>query len=332
MQNILEDSIAEDYYQISIDVLLSFPKFRPSVDLFVYNEAISQLYPFSRKGNRLTKEQADEITAHCKAGHLFVARSDHSIYVEHLANQADFILLDPNLREDEKALILLKAFKIRLQNLINQPLVTTYQPLAKDLAVFAEYIWSEPNRIEDFLPYLHTGEFDTVKHGINCLIIGSWLYIKNGNTKRRSFERVIEALILHDIGFIRVPAFVVHKKSPLTREEKGKFEAHVKYGASLVQKFGIVSDEIHGILVEHHENMDCSGYPYGLGSGMSEWGLLGSVVDAFCIMLTDMTKQYPQNLITTPQAMLTSGKYARNYCELLCDGVTSGLLKTKAKL
>ena len=36
----------------------------------------------------------------CREGSLFVSRSDHPIYVEHIAKQADLVLLNPDLTLD----------------------------------------------------------------------------------------------------------------------------------------------------------------------------------------------------------------------------------------
>ena len=50
-------NINEEYYQISEEILSSFPKFRPPVDLFRFKEDALTLVPLIRKGQRLTNEQ-----------------------------------------------------------------------------------------------------------------------------------------------------------------------------------------------------------------------------------------------------------------------------------
>ena len=80
----IPDNIAEEYYQISQEILSSFPKYRPPVDLFQFRADIAQLYPYSRKGARLSNEQVEEIQQLCESGDLFVSRTDHPIYSEHI--------------------------------------------------------------------------------------------------------------------------------------------------------------------------------------------------------------------------------------------------------
>ena len=43
-------NINEEYYQISGEILSSFPKFRPPVDLFRFREDIAVLAPYCVKG------------------------------------------------------------------------------------------------------------------------------------------------------------------------------------------------------------------------------------------------------------------------------------------
>ena len=105
----IPDNIAEEYYQISQEILSSFPKYRPPVDLFQFRADIAQLYPYSRKGARLSNEQVEEIQQLCESGDLFVSRTDHPIYSEHIVKQVDLVLLDGNLKESECADIIIRA-------------------------------------------------------------------------------------------------------------------------------------------------------------------------------------------------------------------------------
>ena len=92
-------NIDEEYYQISAEILSSFPKYRPPVDLFRFREDILVLAPYCRKEMRLTNEQVEEVAALCAEGNLFVSRSDHHIYSRHIVKQLDLVLQDSNLKD-----------------------------------------------------------------------------------------------------------------------------------------------------------------------------------------------------------------------------------------
>ena len=108
------DHISEEYYQISPEILASFNKFRPPVDLFRFKEDVARLLPLFRKGQRLTAEQAEEIQLLCQQEELFVARSDYPLYSKHICRQLDLVLADRNLKEGEIAEILYDGLTMRL--------------------------------------------------------------------------------------------------------------------------------------------------------------------------------------------------------------------------
>ena len=114
-------NINEEYYQISSEILSSFPKYRPPVDLFTFREDICVLAPYCRKGDRLTNAQVEELAKLCAEGSLFVSRSDHPIYSRHIVKQLDLVLQDRNLKEAEIVEICIRALVMRYSEFYAQP-------------------------------------------------------------------------------------------------------------------------------------------------------------------------------------------------------------------
>jgi hypothetical protein len=286
-------NISEEYYQITEEILSSFSKFRPPVDLFIFREDISQLYPFSYKGNRLSNEQAEEAQALCAAGNLFVSRADHPIYSEHIAKQVGLVLVDANLSSGEAADIIIKAMQLRLSDFFEQPLMPAFELLYRDLMVFTEYIWTDRFRCKLFMRRLAT-EHNLINHSINCLIVGSWLYINTtsaDNLVRRQFDRVSLGLVLHDFGMTKLPAFMLAKAGPLKPEDREKIVLHPNVGIKTMLKLNVGFDELSQTIMEHHERLDGSGYPQHT-KDLSKLGRLSAVVDSFCAMIA--TRPYAQ--------------------------------------
>ncbi len=278
-----KDSVCEEYYPISMEILQSFPKYRPQVDLFVFKEDIAQLYPVAKKNARLTNEIVDELHEACKQGILFVSRSDQYIYVDLLAKQAELVLFNSHLLESEIVQILFQALEMRFNNLVEQPLESYYEPLYKDVMVFCEYIWKDPKRINAFLPKIAIDEFKVSVHGVLSLIVGTWLYFAtNKEPNRKNFERLALGLLLHNIGLSKVPVHIVYKTSPLNKEEAEKYQAHVRQGAVLLNKFGVSYPATLDAVVQHHERIDGSGYPSKMaGNKISESGCISIVANVF---------------------------------------------------
>lgn len=285
------ENISEEYYQISEEILSSFSKYRPPVDLFCFREDIAQLYPFCRKGQRLSNEQVEEALNLCREGALFVSRSDHPIYVEHIAKQADLVLVDDNLKESESADILLRALHMRLTAFYEQPVTAVFEPLYKDAMVFTEYLWQDVFRSRLFMRRLHTGDADPVRHALNTMSIGVWLLLQLSSPeelKRRQLDRTTLGLLLHDAGMTKIPGYVLQKNTPLKQEDVEKIVAHPLAGIRMMQKLNLSFDELNHAVIQHHERLDGSGYPQKLKAGaISAVGRLCAVADSFSAMIVE---------------------------------------------
>lgn len=306
------ENIAEEYYQISQEILSSFPKYRPPVDLFQFREDILKLYPYSRKGNRLTNEQVEEVQILCNEGRLFVSRTDHPIYSEHIVKQVDLVLLDSNLKEAEAADIFIRALHMRLTDFIEQPVVPVFEKLYNDLMVFTEFLWNDKHRIKLFMRRLYI-KHTLAQHSLNTLFIGLWFLItknEDNNIKRRVWDRSALGLILHDIGMSKIPSFILEKTTPLKNEEKEKILLHPLAGIKILQKLNLGFDEMTQAVMEHQERLDGSGYPGKLKEAqLSKFGKLCAVADSFAAMISN--RPYAQALSPKTAAQLLANDKAR---------------------
>ena len=72
------------------------------------------------------------------------------------------------------------------------------------------------------------------------------------------------AAILHDIGKICVPAEILSKPAPLNDLEYAMIKSHCQAGYDILQGIHF-SWPVAEIVMQHHERIDGSGYPNGLG-------------------------------------------------------------------
>ena len=281
-------NIDEEYYQISEEILSSFPKFRPPVDLFRFNEEALTLIPLIRKGQRLTNEQVEEVHALCHEGGLFVARSDHPIYSEHMVKQLDLVLQDSNLKESEVADICMRALIMRYEAFADQPVRPVFEPLYKDIMVFTEILWQDRHRIKLFMRRL-LREHTLSKHAFNSLIVGVWLLLRimeGGELRRRDLDRAALAFFLHDIGMAKIPAFILNKAGSLKQEEFDKVLLHPAVSYKIMQKLDLAFDELAQASLEHHERLDGTGYPQkSKGQQISRIGRISAIANSFAAMI-----------------------------------------------
>ncbi|MFA6350191.1 MAG: HD domain-containing phosphohydrolase [Candidatus Omnitrophota bacterium] len=95
------------------------------------------------------------------------------------------------------------------------------------------------------------------------------------------------ASLLHDIGKIGIPEFILNKEDRLTTEEMNRVKEHPVTGATILQPIKELNSAILGVKY-HHERFDGTGYPEGLkGEHIPLIASIISVADSFDAMITD---------------------------------------------
>jgi putative nucleotidyltransferase with HDIG domain len=111
-------------------------------------------------------------------------------------------------------------------------------------------------------------------------------------------EGEIEALrasaLLHDIGKLAVPEYIISKPGKLTPEEFEKMKTHTVVGAEIVEQIRFPYP-VAPIVRSHHEKWDGSGYPDGLsGEQIPVGARILSAVDCLDALASD--RQYRRAL------------------------------------
>jgi putative nucleotidyltransferase with HDIG domain len=124
--------------------------------------------------------------------------------------------------------------------------------------------------------------------------------------------------MLHDIGKLMIPKNILQKPGKLNDQKMSFMKQHCELGYSMIKDLDL-STEITDIILQHHERLDGSGYPYGLHSDqISDNAKIVMIADA----LDAMTSYRPyQNSRQVNEAMeelkKDESKYSRDILELL---------------
>src|ERR1044071_8408088 len=107
-------------------------------------------------------------------------------------------------------------------------------------------------------------------------------------------EPEIEALkagaLLHDIGKLAVPDYILNKPGPLTAAEFDKMKIHTTVGAEILERVGFPYPVVP-VVRHHHERWDGRGYPDGLkGDQIPMTARILTIADSFDSMRED--RQY----------------------------------------
>ena len=95
------------------------------------------------------------------------------------------------------------------------------------------------------------------------------------------------AALLHDIGKVGVPDYVLNKPGRLTEYEFRQVANHTTIGAEIVSAVAFAGP-VDQIVASHHEHWDGSGYPRGLsGEKIPRLARILTVVDCFDALISD---------------------------------------------
>lgn len=110
---------------------------------------------------------------------------------------------------------------------------------------------------------------------------------KHMGMSEQEVETVHLSGILHDVGKIGIEDKILRKAAALTDEEYEIMKQHPRKGEHILNAVPALK-QMAGAGLQHHENVDGSGYPDGLkGDQIPLLGRIVSVADAFDAMTTD---------------------------------------------
>lgn len=108
-----------------------------------------------------------------------------------------------------------------------------------------------------------------------------------GVTDEAQIRAIEAAALLHDMGKLAVPEYILNKPGPLTPAEFEKMKLHASVGADILSSIEFPYPVVP-IVRHHHESWDGSGYPDKLaGSDIPIGARILSVVDCYDALTSD---------------------------------------------
>lgn len=105
--------------------------------------------------------------------------------------------------------------------------------------------------------------------------------------ERKDIEQLALGGMLLDVGKVKLPQALLHKKEAITAAESELIRQHVDHSVRMLAKSGSVSQKLLRMVATHHERYNGSGYPEGLkGKKIPIFGRIAGIVDSFDAMTT----------------------------------------------
>ncbi|MCC6148227.1 MAG: HD domain-containing protein [Anaerolineaceae bacterium] len=103
--------------------------------------------------------------------------------------------------------------------------------------------------------------------------------------------------LVHDVGKIGIPDRILQKPGRLGSEEMALVKEHPRMGYLLIQHHPL-STIVNGVILEHHERIDGSGYPYRRsGDQISIYARVIAIADAFDAMTSPRSYRAVKSII-----------------------------------
>jgi ribonuclease P protein subunit RPR2 len=101
--------------------------------------------------------------------------------------------------------------------------------------------------------------------------------------------------ILHDVGKIGIPEWILHKPARLTAAERAQMQRHTVLGEQMLGQFDFLHGEGLSVVRSHHERWDGRGYPDGLAGTDVPLGVrIFAVADALDAMTSPRPYRPPR--------------------------------------
>lgn len=152
----------------------------------------------------------------------------------------------------EKQIIIALAKDVTKSVLFEQELIETSQRMKEQLNRSIQAI-SKIGELRDLYTAGHQQRVDQLALAI----------AKKMKLSDEQCEIIHIGSIIHDIGKIYIPAEILSKPSELSEHEYGIVKTHPLNGYDIIKDIGLPK-EVSLMVLQHHERLDGSGYPYGL--------------------------------------------------------------------
>ena len=107
------------------------------------------------------------------------------------------------------------------------------------------------------------GNEDTVGHSQLVARYTVFLAKTVGIEDKHSLINIERGALLHDIGKIGIPEFILRKAGPLNKIEREIVQEHPLLGYKMIEEFNFLKEAAQ-IVLFHHECYSGDGYPFGL--------------------------------------------------------------------
>ncbi len=143
-----------------------------------------------------------------------------------------------------------------------------------------DYVIKDSKAAESLLK-VAVHEYYTYTHSVNVASVGT-LFGQELGLGVKDLKGLCAGILVHDVGKTRISTDILNKKGKLTKGEFDIIKKHPELGVEVLEETGVEFKEELIVTLQHHENDDGSGYPYGLKKDeIHLCGKIARIIDAY---------------------------------------------------
>ncbi|MBC8550684.1 MAG: HD domain-containing protein [Candidatus Brocadiales bacterium] len=279
-------SSTNEYTAISKDALVENTKIEFDVFLRSDQNGRSRYILFCRGNQEFSPERKRELLNR-NAQRLYIATKDTGVYLLYQEKNLSQIITDNSRTSLQKSGALYQVANNLSEDLFDNPVyVGNIERVSAWIGNTISHIIQNENTFSSLFEVI-SHDYHTYTHSINVSVIGL-LFGKYLSLGPNELECLGTGLLLHDIGKSVLPMEVLTKDGELTSDEFDIIKRHPKEGLKLLEQKESVDGLSLKVVIQHHENNDGTGYPYGIGGNdIHLFGHISRIVDAYDAMTSD---------------------------------------------
>ncbi len=245
------------------------------------------------RGDVVFEDEKKELLVRKNINRLFISRDDRQRYFEYLELNFQNIMSDEKIPPDERSQIVHNAATNLVKEIFKDPKTGHIRRVKKFAYNMVDYVLRDGGASLSLLK-IAKHEYYTYTHSVNVATIGT-LFAKNLGLSENDLKSFCTGTLLHDLGKIKISPTILNKNGRLTEEEFGEIKKHPELGVQILKEMGSGFEDEYIIMLQHHENCDGTGYPYGLKKNeIHSSGRIARIVDIYDALTTKRAYSYAQ--------------------------------------
>ncbi len=305
----MEYEISPDYLPISPCSLRTNTTVGCDIYLLAKTTAESRFVLYCR-GDAVFEEAKKNMLVAQKTQSLFIKKDERQTYFNYLENHFQHIISDASIPPDERTKIVHSAATNLVKDLYNDPRSGNIGRTKAFANNMVDYVIKDSKSAESLLK-IAVHEYHTYTHSVNVAAIGT-LFGQDLGLGVKDLKGLCAGILLHDVGKTKISDDILNKKGELTKEESNIIKKHPELGVEVLEETtGVRFREERIVTLQHHENDDGSGYPYGLKKDeIQPCGKIARLIDVY----DELTAKNPHKEGLRPFAALRKMKEEMYHC------------------